>query len=551
MRKLVALMIMAAACGPKNPPTAQPAPPPDPPVADPTPIPTPDPEPPRMTQTATPQELVFPDEAFRKEQPKPAAVRPFRLPAMKPFTLKSGIKVYLVEQHTLPLVSMDLVFDGGNALDPAGKDGLASVCMTMLTEGTEKLDKPAYSEALADVASNISAYAGEMESVVSLSSLTKHLPTTFSLFADTIRTPGFRQGDFTRLIKRRTEAVKQAKASPASVQGRVLPAVMYGTAHPFGKITTEESLAALTLDECKTFAKAQLQPQGARLFVVGDLDEAGVRALFDGEGAGTLASWKGKAQAPKLPAPKTMAGRIFFVHMPGVAQSQVSLMHFGPKRTAKDYFANTMMASVFGGGFASRINMNLREDKGYSYGARGGFSYSRDYGAFSAGSSVRTDSTFQTLIEINREVNDLASGKRPVTPEELSREKQGAILGLPGSFATAASALGRYRSLVYFGLPLNYYNSFVANVEKVTEKAVTASAKKHLKPGEAVYLVVGDGDAAMISYDPTQPEGKRDVPYLIDGKPATLRQALTDLAAKGTVGKGAFVELDVDGKIVK
>ena len=119
--------------------------------------------------------------------------------------------------------------------------------------------------------------------------------------------------------------------------------------------------------------------------------------------------------------------------------------------------------------------MNLREDKGYSYGARGGFSYSRDYGAFSAGSSVRTDSTFQSLIEINHEVNDLASGKRPVTAEELTREKQGAILGLPGAFATGASSLGRYRSLVYFGLPLDYYNSYVANVEKVTAAAVVCS----------------------------------------------------------------------------
>jgi predicted Zn-dependent peptidase len=548
MRKLVALMIFAAACGPKNPPTAQPAPPPDPPVVDTTPIPTPDPEPPRMTQTATPQELVFPDEAFRKEQPKPAAARPFRLPTMKPFSLKNGIKVYLVEQHALPLVAMDLVFDGGNATDPVGKEGLASVCMAMLTEGTEKLDKIQYSEALADTASNIGSFGGEVEASVSLSTLTKHLPSTFALYVDTLRTPGFRQRDFDLMIKRRIEAVKQSKGTPAGVFSRVLPSVLYGEKHPFGRVTSEASLAAIALDECKAYAKKQLLPGAARLFVVGDLDEAGVRALFEGEGATALAGWKGKAPAPKLPAPKTASGRIFFVNMKGVAQSQVSLLHFGPKRNATDYFANTMMAGVFGGGFASRINMNLREDKGYSYGARGAFSYSKQYGVFSAGSSVRTDSTFQSLIEINHELVALQSGKSPVTKDELTREKDGAILGLPGRFATAGSSLGQYRSLVYFGLPLDYYNSYVANVEKVSEKAVTASAKKHLKLGDAVYLVVGDGDAMMKSWDPAT---RTNVDYLIDGKPATLRQALTDLAAKGTVGKGAFVELDVDGKVLK
>jgi zinc protease len=202
-----------------------------------------------------------------------------------------------------------------------------------------------------------------------------------------------------------------------------------------------------------------------------------------------------------------------------------------------------MMAAVFGGGFSSRINMNLREDKGYSYGARGGFGYSRQYGTFNASASVRTDSTYQTLLEIDREVKHLVKGTKPVVAEELDREKQGAILGLPGRFSTGQAALGQYRGLVYFGLPLDYYNTFVDKVGKVTEAQVKASAKKQLKPASAVYLVVGDGNAKVI----VRGDDKKDVPYVKDGKEMTLREALVDLAGRGDVGAGGFVELDADG----
>jgi len=497
----------------------------------------------KVVQPAAPQELAFPEEAFRATQPKAGAPRPFRLPKVKPFTLASGIKVYLVEQHTLPIVSMDLNFDGGSVVDPKGKEGLASVCMGMITEGTQKLDKIQYAEALADVASNINAYAADDSIGLALSSLTKHLDTTFALFVDTLQSPGFRASDFDRMVKRRIEGVKQSKGNPASVAGRVTGGVLYGLDHPNGTVTTEKSLAAITLDDCKQYAQTWLKPGNARLFVVGDLTEAQVRTYFD---KGALAAWKGKAgKLPALPNPATMAGRIFFVHIPSAAQSQVSFLQFGPKRTAPDYFANTMMAAVFGGSFSSRINMNLRENKGYSYGARGGFGYSKQYGTFNANASVRTDSTYQTLLEMDREIKELQSAKTPINPDELGREKQGAILGLPGRFATAQAALGQYRGLVYFGLPLDYYNGYVAKVGQVTEAQVKAAAAKHLRPANAVYIVVGDGDAKMIVRDPAT---NKDVPFMKDGKQLTLREALSDLAQRGDVGQGGLIELDTDGR---
>jgi predicted Zn-dependent peptidase len=523
---------------------------------------------------AVPQDLVFPDEAFRGHEPVAGAPRPFHLPPIQQFTLAAGIEVYLVEQHLLPVVSIDLNFDGGSAVDPPGKEGLASICMAMLTEGTEQLDKLAYAERLADTASSIGGYAADESIGVTLSSLRKHLDPTLAQLIDTIRAPGFRASDFDRLVKRRIENIR-SRRNPAAIASRVAGPVLYGRSHPFGAVTTEASLAAISLDDCRAFAAAWLRPERARLFVVGDLTVEQICAYFDSP---RLAGWTGAAPAvPEVPAPAMMPGRIFFVDVPGATQSSVSYLQFGPQRTAAEYFATSLAGAVFGGGFTSRINMNLREDKGYSYGARGGFSYSRSYGVFSASAQVVGNATYQSILEIDREVRGMWAGAPPfaITPDELEREKNAAILGLPGRFATAQAALGQYRGLVYFGLPLDYYHSYVERITAVSLSEVRTAATRHLRPGQAVYVVVGNGEQPMIARvqdaadrstasgpppsppaetGPLAPDSPRsskqswiDVPYVRNGYQLTLRDALADLAERGDVGSGGLVELDGDG----
>jgi zinc protease len=543
VRSLLAATMLAA-CGSTSS-TTQPAPlvPPGPTEPPPTDVPPTDPPETFPVQTATPQALAFPDEAFRATKPAAGPPRPFGLPAMKPLTLKNGIKVYLVERHDLPLISLDLNFDGGALVDPPGKEGLAAACMDLVTEGTTALDKVAFSAALADRASSISSYAGDDSQGVAMDALSANFEPTLALMADSIRSPGLREADFQRLIARRIEAIKQSKGSPASLAARVQDRIYFGDGSPEGALVTEASLAAITLDDCRTYAATWLKPKNARLFVVGDLTAEQVRAAFEG---GAFAGWTGAAPTPPtVPAPKPLDGRIFFVDVRGAAQSQVVAMHGGPARTAKDFFANSMMSTILGGGFSSRINMNLREDKGYAYGARGGFAYSRRGGVFTAGASVRTDASYQSLLELHREISAMQTGDAPATAAELERERQGAILSLPSRFATGNAALGTFRGLVYYGLPLTYYNSYVAQLGKVTTAQLAASAKTHLRPKALQYLVVGDGEAPVIVRD-----GKENVPLLKDGKPVTLRQALADLAASGGVGAGALVELDADAQPV-
>lgn len=543
---LLAAALLAACCPPAATPHTIATPTPvEPTPVEPTPTePTPPPKPPEpapVTQTATPQDLQFPAEDFRATQPTPGPVRPFKLPAMQKFKLASGIEAYLVEQHTLPIVSMDLSFDGGAIADPPGKEGLASVCMAMMGEGTESKDKLAFSEALADIASSVSAYAGADTQGVGLSSLSKHLDATFALFTDTLLHPGFRADDFDRMVKRRIEGIKQAKGSPDAIAGRISGPILYGAGHPYGRIATEASLAALTLDDCRAYHARQLHPGGARLFVVGDITADQVRARF---ADASLATWKGKVPTlPKLPRPATAAARIVFVDVPGASQSQVGFSHFGPLRNAPDYLPTSLVGAIFGGSFTSRVNMNLREGKGYSYGARGGFQYTRGYGAMVAGASVRADATYQSLLELHAELLALQGGKTPPTSEELEREKAGAILGMPSRFASASASLGMFRSLVYYGLPLDTWTTYTDKVGKVTARQVAAAAKKHLQPGAAVYVVVGDGSTQVIVH-----EGGADKPLLRDGKPVTIRQALDELVAAGTLGKGGLLIVDADGR---
>jgi len=558
VNKILLLAATLVACTPAKPavtvpsPAAQPLPEPQQPIVDVEPPVQKDPPPPPLPamQTAKPQELAFPNEPFRAQQPAPGPLREFKLPKPKKFTLDNGITVYLVEQHVLPTVSLQLEIDGGTTADPRGKEGLSSVCMALLTEGTDQLDKVAYSEALADLASSITAGSGEDAVSISMSSLTKYLDPTFELFTQTIRAPGFRAADFDRLQKRRLEALKQQRSSPSAIPNRVSGVMLFGPDHPLGRITTEASLQAITLDDCKRFAAATLQPKTARLYVVGDLTEAQIRKLFAHP---AIKSWKGAAPTPpKLPTPASLPGRIFFIDLPGAVQAQVLLLHFGPVRTEADYFQTTILGQVFGGGFASRVNMNLREDKGYSYGARGGFGYYKAYGEFTASAQVRGDTTYQTLLEIDRELKVLASGTAPPTKAEIEREKTGATLALPGRFATAQGALGQYRQLVYFGLPLDYFDRYIANVNKVTEAMVAEAGKKHLRPDQAIYLVVGDGATKVVTHDPSAakdaPIEQRNPPLMKDGKQVTLREALVDLAAAGVLGPGGFVEVDPDGK---
>jgi len=273
------------------------------------------------------------------------------------------------------------------------------------------------------------------------------------------------------------------------------------------------------LGDCKAVIK-KLKPKGARMYVAGKVTADEIKQAFNTK----LGFWQGSApKAKKIAKAKPGAGTIYLVHSPGAAQSVISVATPGPKRTADDYVPTQMMATILGGSFSSRINMNLREDKGFAYGGRGSFRYYRGGSHFVAGSSVRTDATGPSLREISKELAGMRTG--PVTSEELTRERDGALLALPARFATARRTLGTYSRLVFYGLPLDWYTTYQAELKKLDAGAIQKAANDYLPETGYVVLVVGD---AEVIYDDLQA-----------------------IAGEKLFGKGGIKVLDADGKPTK
>ena len=339
-----------------------------------------------------------------------------------------------------------------------------------------------------------------------------------------LRKPGLRQRDLDRLVARRKANLVQNKAAPGSLGRRLWRSVVWGPEHPHGVLTSDAQYDSITVEDCRTWL-SEIGTKGATLFVAGATDEAEIRRRLEAPLAGWGSDDKGLSRGrtnEAIPDAAPREGTVFFVDVPGAAQSQLYVGHPGPKRQSPDYEATMLMAQILGGGFASRINMNIREDKGYAYGARARFSYRKTGGTFAATSSVRSDATVPALREILTEIRRMRTS--PVESEELERERQGTLLGLPTRFSTAARVRGTYSSLVHYGLPLDWYEGFQKRVRAVDESDVQKVAAKYLRSEGFKVLVVGDG--------------------------AVIREGLEKLAGEGAFGDDGFVELDGDGNRV-
>ncbi|NJK31446.1 MAG: insulinase family protein, partial [Deltaproteobacteria bacterium] len=452
--------------------------------------------------------------AFRAERPKPGEVKATPVPPIQTFVLANGLQVYLVEQQ-LPTVLMFFEWDYGTINDPRGKTGMASLCGDLMDEGTKSLDKAAFSAKQADHAVSIWTSPGDESTFIGVRALKRELGPALDLAVEMLLEPGMRESDYKRLVEQEKAWIEQSKASPSSIAYRVFDSLVWGGAHVYGKIETAKSVDAVKLDDCNKWV-AKLEPEGARLWVAGKISAQEVREQLEPR----FENWTGKApKRAKIGAAKPGKGTIFFVHVDGAAQSQILVGHPGPNRDTPDYEASQLMTAIFGGSFSSRLNMNLREDKGWAYGARGGFSYSRGGSEFTAGSSVRTDATAGALREIAKEIEIMRS--TAPTKEELSREQQGALLAMPANFATATRTLFSFRDLAFHDLPMDWYEGHQQRLRAVDTAAVQKAAQEHLQSSDFVVLVVGD---ATVVLDEVQ-----------------------KIADEKLFGRGGLVFLDADG----
>jgi zinc protease len=427
----------------------------------------------------------------RTKEPPVGSAPALRVPAWTTDRLSNGAQLVVSPRHGLPLVSMSIGFVGGaNQFEPAAKRGLGSLVVSMLNEGTTTKSGDELSNAWQLLGTGVQgSVAGERGSL-SFVSTKQRFPAAVALLEDMLVNPAFPADALERLRARTLVSLQQARDQPPVIAGRVFPRVLYGDAHPYGQSMSEETVRGITREDVASFARAYFQPGRAIITVTGDVEPAEVKALLER----TLAPWTGSGAAASFdyPAvPAAAATAIYLVDKPGAAQSSVSIGLPGPARSTPDYYAIQVMNTILGGFFQSRLNANIREQHGYSYGVRSAFSYGRGPGPFRAGGEIVTAKTDSALIEFMRELRGVQGG-RPFTQAELDQAKSSLIQALPERFSSTMALNGTISGLYAEGLPADYYQRFAANVNAVTLADLERVARRYIDLGHLAIVVVGD-----------------------------------------------------------
>jgi zinc protease len=432
------------------------------------------------------------DDAMIAEQaaklPKPGPNPKFALPPIEKTKLSNGMDVWMVEQHELPIVSMNMVFRTGSSNEPENKIGVSSMTSQLLDDGTATRSAADIVNQLQSIGANMNSSSGWDSTNVTIQSLTRNLDKAIDIYADVIQNPAFPATEVESLRGRLLVGLRQQRSNPNAISDVVYNKVLYGT-HPYGRNNTEATLKAITRDDLVGYYGSTYRPNNATLIVVGSFDKAALKGQLEKAFGG----WKGSDVSARdlgMAQPLEKAG-IYLVDRPNSAQSVVSIGQVGVDRMNPDYYAITVMNTILGGGFTSRINMNLREDKGYTYGARSGFVFRRGAGPFSAGGDIQTAVTKEAIAEFMKELNDIRGG-RPVTQKELDYNKQSLIRRYPAGFETVGAISNQLANLVTYGLPDSYFNDYISKINAVTVADVDRVAKKYLDPSKMAIVVVGD-----------------------------------------------------------
>jgi zinc protease len=426
-----------------------------------------------------------------KKVPPPGKPPTLRVPVWTKTTLGNGADLIISEKHDLPLVSFSITCLGGaNQFEPAGRQGVASMTASLLSEGTKTRDADTLSNALQLLGTSIAASVAGENGSISFTSTTAKFPGTLDILADMLVNPTFPAQGLERLRGQRLVALTQSKAQPSAIASRVFPRIVFGNEHPYGRVVTEETLKGITRDDVVAFHKAFYQPGRALITVVGDVSAASVKVAIEK----ALSVWPKGGERPSFSypsAPEPKATTIFLVDKTGAAQSTFALGRPGPPRNTPDYFALQVMNTILGGMFQSRLNANIREEKGYSYGVSSNFAYGKGPGPFRAGGDIVTEKSDAALVEFMKELRGIR-GDRPVTDEELATAKDSLIQRLPATFASVNSINNALTSLWTQGLPDDYYQQYTKSISAVTKADVVRVAKQYIDVDRLAIVIVGD-----------------------------------------------------------
>ncbi len=427
----------------------------------------------KIPETGTPPEARFPD--FQKT------------------TLSNGLNIILAKRTSVPLVEFNLVVNAGFAADQFGVPGLASLTSDMMDEGTKSMDALQISDELLKLGANLSSSSDVDNSIVRLSTLKSNMDKSLGLFADVILNPSFPGNNLERLKKERIAAIEQEKASPVLAGFRVLPILLYGKNSAYGTTWRgngdKESIEKITREDLIKFHNTWFKPNNSTLIIAGDasLDELKpkLEKLFSGWKKGNIPEKKiGNVQNYEKPT-------IYLINVPDAPQSVIFAADIVPPKSEMNDIAAETMNNILGGMFTSRLNMNLREDKHWSYGAHSFIRALKAQRPFVAYAPVQTDKTKEAIQEMNKELTSMISSKPP-TQDELQKVKQNQTLELPGRWETINDVVNYLTNIVNYNLPDDYYKTYAGKVKGLNLNDIAEAAGKIIKPGNMIWVVVGD-----------------------------------------------------------
>ena len=427
----------------------------------------------------------------RRAVPTPGKVPELTIPFWNKVSLTDGAQLVVSERHGLPLVSVQINFIGGaNQYEPAEKTGLASFVANMLSEGTTHRNGDQISNDLQLLGTEINASIGGESGRISFLSTRDKFAPTLAILADLLENPTFPQEALDRLKARTLVSLKVNRDRTSGIASVVFPKTLYSTAHPYGRTMSEATVNVITRDDLVSFYKTYFRPGHAVITVVGDISQADAKRAIET----ALSGWKAGGSVPGFDypaAPPAKPTAIYLVDKPGAAQSTFAIGEVGPPRATPDYYAIRVMNEMLGVLFQSRLNHNIREVKGYSYGVGSSFGFGRGPGAFRAGGDVVTAKTDSALIEFMKELRDIR-GPRPPTDDELAQAKASLVQSLPSTFASVTGVNNNIASIYTQGLSDDYYQVFTRSVNAVTRDDVVRVAQKYIDPQHLAILIVGD-----------------------------------------------------------
>jgi zinc protease len=429
----------------------------------------------------------------RSKPPATGEPMSLKLPPMQKATLSNGLKIVLAERHTAPVVNFSLLVDSGYAADPSSAPGTASFSQRMLEEGTPTRDSLKIGEELESLSANFNTGANLDWAFVNLNTLALTMDKALDVYGDLILHPAYPQKEFARLQQDRLALIRREKVQPQSMALRVVPQLLYGKGHPyslpFTGTGTEASVSKLTREDLAKWHDTWFKPNNATLLIVGDTTLAAIKPKLEKLFAGWKPGDVPKKNVTKVPEPEKNV--VYLIDRPDSKQSIIFGAQLAPPRNDPDAIPLQLVNDVFGGNFGSRINMNLREDKHWSYGVFSAIPAARGQRPYLSISPVETDKTKESLSELVKEYKDIAGGK-PIVEKELKDEQDNATLGLPGSFETVQQLAGAYSQILQYGLPEDYFNTFTAKAMSLTPASANEIAKKFILPDHLVWVVVGD-----------------------------------------------------------